>query len=129
MRLKYYRNIEIYYFKDGTIVEEFDVIARIEQLCEERGWTHYRLAKASGIPHSTLHNMLYRSTVPTVPSLYKICHAFGISISQFFDSDSSRTHLSEHEEYLLFIYRQLDDTDRSLAAAYLQALYDHHTRK
>ena len=34
-------------------MQEFDVVARIQELCQARSWTYYRLAKASGIPYST----------------------------------------------------------------------------
>ena len=48
---------------------EFDVVARIQELCQSRSWTYYRLAKASGIPYSTLSTMLHKTVVPSVPSL------------------------------------------------------------
>ncbi len=69
---------------------EFDVVARIQELCQSRSWTYYRLAKASGIPYSTLSTMLHKTNVPSVPSLMKICEGFGITLAQFFsDQDES----------------------------------------
>ena len=35
-------------------MQNFAVIARIQELCNARGWTYYRLAKESGITYSTL---------------------------------------------------------------------------
>ena len=69
---------------------EFDVVARIQELCQSRSWTYYRLAKASGIPYSTLSTMLHKTNVPSVPSLMKICEGFGITLAQFF-SDQEAT--------------------------------------
>ena len=54
-------------------MQEFDVVGRIQELCRSRSWTYYRLAKASGIPYSTLSTMLHKTNVPSVPSLMKIC--------------------------------------------------------
>ena len=69
---------------------EFDVAARIQELCQSRSWTYYRLAKASGIPYSTLSTMIHKTNVPSIPSLTKICDGFGITLAQFFsDQDES----------------------------------------
>ena len=65
-------------------MQEFDVVARIQELCKSRSWTYYRLAKASGIPYSTLSTMLHKTNVPSVPSLMKICDGLGITLAQFF---------------------------------------------
>ncbi len=61
-----------------------DVIQRIRGLMDERGWTEYRLAKNCKLPKSTITNIFYRNTIPSVMTLEIICDAFGISLSQFF---------------------------------------------
>ena len=61
-----------------------DAQKRIKQLMEERGWTDYRLAKESGLSHSTVTNMFNRNNAPTLPTLEAVCRAFGITLSQFF---------------------------------------------
>ena len=55
-----------------------DAQKRIKQLSEERGWTDYRLAKESGLSHSTVTNMLNRNNAPTLPTLESVCKAFGV---------------------------------------------------
>ena len=107
-------------------MENSFVVQRIEQLCSEKGWTHYRLAKESGIPHSTLHNMLKRNTVLTVPSIIKFCDAFNITVAQFF-ADDKELYLSDEEIHLLKTYRRLDDTQKKIATAYVQGLLDCQT--
>lgn len=47
-------------------INEDYVIKRIEELCEQKHWSKYRLAKKSGIPHSTIFNMLKRTNTPTL---------------------------------------------------------------
>ena len=61
-----------------------DVIRRIRDLMDERGWTEYRLAKNSSLSPSTIANIFRRNTVPGITTLESICGAFGISLSQFF---------------------------------------------
>lgn len=50
-----------------------DVIQHIQDLCKERSWTYYRLAKEADIPYSTLNNMVNRTNIPTIPTLQKLC--------------------------------------------------------
>ena len=61
-----------------------DVLQRINELREERHWTEYQLAERSGLTQSTISSWYRKNMLPTIPSLTKICDAFGISISQFF---------------------------------------------
>lgn len=109
-------------------MDEGYVVKRIEQLCKEREWTYYRLSIESGIPHSTLHNILHRSTVPSVPSIMRICNAFGISMAQFFTENADNGCLSESESALLKIYRSFNHKEKELIHAYMQGISDHkHT--
>lgn len=53
----------------------------------ERGWTEYELAERSGLPQSTISSWYRKNMLPTIPSLEKICNAFNITLSQFFNED------------------------------------------
>jgi transcriptional regulator with XRE-family HTH domain len=61
-----------------------DVLARLKQLMNERGWTMYRLAKECGLNESTIANIYRRNALPSIPTLEIICRGFGITLSQFF---------------------------------------------
>ncbi len=61
-----------------------DIKNRIYQLMELRGWTTYMLAEKAGMTQSTISTMFRSTSVPTIPTLEKICEAFGISLSDFF---------------------------------------------
>ena len=61
-----------------------DVIARIVELMEAKGWTKYRLAKKSGISQSTIANIFRRNSVPDVSTIEMLCDGFEISLAQFF---------------------------------------------
>ncbi len=103
---------------------EFNVVGRINELCHSRGWTYYRLAKASGIPYSTLNTMLHKSYVPTVPSLQKICDGFGITLAQFFSDEDEVSLLTQDQRSCLEQWNRLDETSKPLAMAYMQGLKD-----
>lgn len=108
-------------------MNEFNVIARIKQLCDARAWSYYRLAKASDIPYSTLNTMLHKSNVPTVPSLQKICDGFGITLAQFFSERDEVSLLTKDQRDCLERWDKLGEDEKQLALAYMQGLADHKT--
>lgn len=61
-----------------------DVLERLCDRLQERGWSEYRLAQVSGLNESTISNIYRRNTLPTIATLEAICKAFGITLSQFF---------------------------------------------
>ena len=61
-----------------------DVYQRLRQLMKERNWSVYKLAQNCGLSQSTLANIFKRNTVPSIPTLERICKGFGITLSQFF---------------------------------------------
>lgn len=106
---------------------EFDVITRIQELCQSRSWTYYRLAKASGIPYSTLSTMIHKTNVPSVPSLIKICEGFGITLAQFFSDEDESAKLTSDQKDCLSHWNYLDETSKALALAYMQGLLDRQS--
>lgn len=84
-----------------------NVIDRIEELRNKRGWSIYKLATEAGLTQSTLTNMYARGTYPSIPTLTAICEAFGITLSQFFSSGKNETVLSDDETEIIEAYRTL----------------------
>lgn len=60
----------------------------------ERGWTEYELAERSGLPQSTISSWYRKNMLPTISSLEKICNAFNITLSQFFNEDERLTTIT-----------------------------------
>lgn len=61
---------------------------RILQLCNEKGYTIYRLAMESAVPPSSIKNILYgKSKNPGIVTIKMLCDGFGISLNEFFDTD------------------------------------------
>ncbi len=104
---------------------ESDILERVRSLQEFKHWSVYRLAKESGLPYSSLNNIFARKTSPGIPTLEKICHGFGISLSQFFEYGENplrNNDLTEQEDDLINAYRSLSKMDKGLAEAYVQGL-------
>lgn len=84
-----------------------DIIAKIEKLRRERGWSDYELAQQSMITQSTIASIKARGSAPKVDTLQAICNAFGITLAQFFLEDEQIEVLSEQEKNLLDSFRRL----------------------
>lgn len=100
-------------------MEDTYVIDHIKELCEQRGWTYYRLSKESDIPYSSLNTMLNKRHIPSMHNLIKICKGFEITLSQFF-ADSSKQNDEQNE--ILQLWDALDDHSKQLAKTYLYGL-------
>ena len=101
---------------------DFNPLDRIQELYNERQWSYYQLAKASGITYSTLNTMINKRNMPTLPTLQRLCQGFGISITDFFEPDRSKIGLSEEQAECLNLFTTLSPEDRKLAIAYLKGL-------
>ena len=108
---------------------EFDVMARIKELCDARSWSVYRLAKESNINHAALNTMMRRTSIPSIPSLEKICKGFGITLAQFFSLDDKTASFTEQQKECLTRWDRLDSHSQELALAYMDGLADRQNKK
>lgn len=76
---------------------------------EARGWTEYQLAERSGLPQSTISSWYRKNMLPSIPSLEKICNAFGITISQLFAESGSPVSLTNSQLELLKRWSRLNE--------------------
>lgn len=63
------------------------VSLRLSELLKERNMTQYQLFTRSGVPKSTIHNLVacsYNSVKLRI--IHELCQGFQISISDFFNS-------------------------------------------
>lgn len=95
-----------------------DVLNRITELREERNWSEYQLAEKSGLTQSTISTWYKKNMLPTLPSLIKICNAFGISLSQFFMDDSDDTLPLTPEQIRLLEYASILSNEQYDALLY-----------
>lgn len=97
---------------------------RIEELCRERGWSHYKLAKEMNDSANNISNLFRRTTTPSIATLRRVCAAMDITMSEFYEMDGVSTVLTESQKILLDSYDVLDSRNKDRAIAYIQGLAD-----
>ena len=97
-------------------------LERIEELCQERGWSHYRLAIEMDTSPNNIGNLFRRTTVPSIPTIRRICDVMGITIAQFYSMDGVQMTLNPQQKRVLDLYDKLDQTDKLRAEAYMEGL-------
>lgn len=100
-----------------------NVLERITYYREQKGWTEYQLACKSGLTQSTISSWYRKNMLPTIPSLSKICDAFGITLSQFFLEDNDNaTLLNDQQVQLLHYAAKLDSQQYEALIQFLKLL-------
>ena len=99
-----------------------DILATITEYRQARGWTEYQLAERSGLPQSTISSWYRKNMIPTVPSLEKICTAFGITLSQLFAEDDSPVSLTESQQKLLDCWAKLREDQQAVIFALIEKM-------
>lgn len=99
-----------------------NLLGRIVQLRNERGWTEYQLAKKSGIEQSTISSWYCRQLQPTINSLEKICMGFQISVSEFFAVGNEPVSLTCEQKKLLDSWSRLSKEQKTNLLAFLEQL-------
>lgn len=89
-----------------------NVLERITELREQKNWSEYQLAEHSGLTQSTISSWYRKDVLPTLPSLERICLAFGISISQFFDDENNEVSLINPKQKQLLEYAARLDNEQ-----------------
>jgi len=92
-----------------------DILATITEYREDRGWTAYQLAEYSGLPQSTISSWYRKNMIPTIPSLEKICNAFGITLSQLFAEGDAIVSLTASQKKLLDRWPRLTENQQDAA--------------
>ena len=91
-----------------------DVLAKISKYRKDRDWTEYELAERSGLPQSTISSWYRKNMMPTIPSLEKICAAFGITLSQLFADGDSAVNLTKEQTDLLDRWSRLSEDQQNV---------------
>ena len=98
-----------------------NVLERITSLREHKNWTEYQLAERSGLTQSTISSWYRKDILPTIPSLERICIAFGISLSQFFKEETDEVVLiNPNQKKLLEVVYKLDDKQYNALLHFLE---------
>ncbi len=98
------------------------VLERILALRLERGWSEYRLSEESGIAQTTISSWFRKDICPSIPSLEKICEAYNITLSQFFNWNNEPICLTEKQFELLNNWNKLTEEQQNLIIALMHTM-------
>jgi len=84
-----------------------EILERIKQLRDSRGWSNYRLAKEADISEGSLNNLFRLNNQPTIPTLESICRGFDITLSQFFAAGDEAVVLNAEQKEMLDMWNTL----------------------
>lgn len=98
-----------------------DVLEKILKYRKERGWTEYELAQRSELPQSTISSWYRKNMLPSIASLDKIAHAFGLTLAQIF-SEEDNLIASEEEKALLHEWNRLEADQKQHLLDFLRSL-------
>ena len=99
-----------------------DILRAITEYRQARGWTEYQLAECAGLPQSTISSWYRKNMVPTIPSLEKICKAFGITLSQLFAEGGTTVALTEDQQKLLERWSRLSENQQAALLALMDQM-------
>jgi len=109
---------------------EYFVLNRIEELCKKHNYSHYKLAKKSGVHQSSLSTLLNRKSIPSINTLAKICKGFDITLAQFFSLEEDKySDLTDDQQSVLRLLDDMNYTERKMVIAYMQGLTDSRTKR
>ena len=86
-----------------------ELIFRIRKYKDERSWTDYQFAENADIPQSTISSWYTKGARPTLPTLTKVCKAFGITLTQLLAEEGEPVTLTPSQKALLERWSRLDE--------------------
>ncbi len=101
-----------------------DIINRINELCEERNISKYRLSQLTGISQSAFSKMSRQQSSLTIENIKRICDALGISLAQFFSDAQNYPDLTDAQKELLHSWNLLSSAKRELILNLTKTLKD-----
>lgn len=89
-----------------------NIIARINELLKQKGWTGYELSKKTGISTNTIYDWNRIGAIPSLTNVIKICEAMDITLGQFF-CGIENYQLTEDENKILKEWFTLSELEKS----------------
>lgn len=100
-----------------------NILEKITELRIARNWSEYQLAERSGLTQSTISSWYRKNMIPSIPSLERICAAFGMSLSQFFlEENSHAVYLTARQIELIQLANRLSPEQMDALLAFLKLL-------
>lgn len=107
------------------------LVENIKLLCKERAISYYALAQKADISTSALHSMMTGKTKPYMYTVYKLCNALEIPISELLiDEECEKKEVLTFDELqMLAVYRQLSVGDKDLIHDVVKLLQGYEVKR
>lgn len=107
------------------------VSAKIDELCRTNQMSRYRLSALTGLSQSVLSDIINQRSIPTLITLEKICKAFNIGLSQFFESDNPTEGViaTEEQREVLNLYKRLNLDEKRFIKICMRGLGSERDRE
>ena len=107
------------------------LVENIKLLCKERAISYYALAQKADISTSALHSMMTGKTKPYMYTVYKLCNALEIPISELLiDEECEEQEVLTFEELqMLAVYRQLSVGEKDLIHDVVKLLQGYEVKR
>ena len=106
-------------------------VETIKLLCKERAISYYALAQKADISTSALHSMMTGKTKPYMYTVYKLCNALEIPISELLIDEECEEQevLTFDELQMLAVYRQLSVGEKDLIHDVVKLLQGYEVKR
>ena len=107
------------------------LVENIKLLCKERAISYYALAQKADISTSALHSMMTGKTKPYMYTVYKLCNALEIPISELLIDEEceEKEVLTFDELQMLAVYRQLSVGENDLIHDVVKLLQGYEVKR
>lgn len=107
------------------------LVENIKLLCKERAILYYALAQKADISTSALHSMMTGKTKPYMYTVYKLCNALEIPISELLIDEECEEQevLTFDELQMLAVYRQLSVGEKDLIHDVVKLLQGYEVKR
>lgn len=107
------------------------LVENIKLLCKERAISYYALAQKADISTSALHSMMTGKTKPYIYTVYKLCNALEIPISELLIDEECEEQevLTFDELQMLAVYRQLSVGEKDLIHDVVKLLQGYEVKR
>lgn len=107
------------------------LVENIKLLCKERAISYYALAQKADISTSALHSMMTGKTKPYMYTVYKLCNALEIPISELLIDEECEEQevLTFGELQMLAVYRQLSVGEKDLIHDVVKLLQGYEVKR
>jgi transcriptional regulator with XRE-family HTH domain len=99
-----------------------DILEKIKILQKEKGWSEAKMAEEAGLTPSTISSLYKRGNLPSIPTLQRLCVAFGITVAQFFSDNNVPPDLSPEQICLLEHWNTLNNEQKGAIITLIKSI-------